>query len=459
MRKREQLRGLPSIDELLTRPSLSDALSRHPRARVVAALRHAVHTARTRLLRGEPRPFEDSDVHEALAELSRPRLRPVLNATGVVLHTNLGRAPLADAAAERVREVARGYSNLEFDLDEGERGSRYAPVIDLLRELTGAESAVVVNNNAAAVLLVLAALCSGREAIVSRGELVEIGGGFRVPDVMRQSGAHLVEVGTTNRTRLSDYEEAITERTGLLVKVHKSNFAQVGFTEEVETAGLAGLASRRGVPLFEDLGSGSLYRLHSPGLTREPTVREVVKAGADVVTFSGDKLLGGPQAGVIVGREELVERIRRHPLNRALRVDKMTVAALEATLELYRDERYAEIPAVRLLEQTPGELRARAQRLQELLAACGVSVRVVETVSQVGGGAMPLAAPSSWACAIEEGDAAALQARLRSASVPIVARVHEDRLLLDVRCLPDTELEQVAASVASTLGPARDKGH
>ncbi|WP_217442022.1 L-seryl-tRNA(Sec) selenium transferase, partial [Myxococcus sp. CA039A] len=370
------MRALPSIEQLLRRPSLEPLLAGVPRARAVSALRLAVERARARLLQGEPRSFEDADVGEALSTLATPGLRPVLNATGVVLHTNLGRAPLAPEAVARVAEVARGYSNLEYDLDEGERGSRYAPVVGLLRQLTGAEDALVVNNCAGAVLLVLAALAGGRECIVSRGELVEIGGGFRVPDVMRQSGAKLVEVGTTNRTRVADYASVVGAETGLLLKVHRSNFAVVGFTEEASVAELSALGRQRGVPVFQDLGSGALVPMVGEGLSQEPTVPGVVAAGADVVAFSGDKLLGGPQAGVVVGRSALVSRIKAHPLTRALRVDKLTVAALEATLELYRDGRPEAVPTYRLLAQSSEELRARALRLQALLAEQGVSARV-----------------------------------------------------------------------------------
>ncbi|TQF08953.1 L-seryl-tRNA(Sec) selenium transferase, partial [Myxococcus llanfairpwllgwyngyllgogerychwyrndrobwllllantysiliogogogochensis] len=374
--KNALLRALPSIEQLLRRPSLEPLLAGVPRARAVSALRLAVERARARLLQGEPRSFEDADVGEALSTLATPGLRPVLNATGVVLHTNLGRAPLAPEAVARVAEVARGYSNLEYDLDEGERGSRYAPVVGLLRQLTGAEDALVVNNCAGAVLLVLAALAGGRECIVSRGELVEIGGGFRVPDVMRQSGAKLVEVGTTNRTRVADYASVVGAETGLLLKVHRSNFAVVGFTEEASVAELSALGRQRGVPVFQDLGSGALVPMAGEGLSQEPTVPGVVAAGADVVAFSGDKLLGGPQAGVVVGRSALVSRIKAHPLTRALRVDKLTVAALEATLELYRDGRPEAVPTYRLLAQSSEELRARALRLQALLAEQGVSARV-----------------------------------------------------------------------------------
>jgi L-seryl-tRNA(Ser) seleniumtransferase len=346
--------------------------------------------------------------------------------------------------------VARGYSNLEYDLDEGERGSRYAPVIGLLTELTGAEDAIVVNNCAGAVLLVLAALAEGKECIVSRGELVEIGGGFRVPDVMRQSGARLVEVGTTNRTRRADYEAAITPETGLLVKVHRSNFAMVGFTEEAGVAELVALGRAHGVPVFQDLGSGALWPLEGEGLSAELTVQRALEAGADVVAFSGDKLLGGPQAGIIVGRKALLALIKAHPLTRALRVDKMTVAALEATLELYRDGRPEAIPGWRLLSQRPEELRARAERLQALLVAQDLQARVAAVSGQVGGGAMPLAQLPSFACVLKLGEPDVFLERLRGAEMPVIGRIMDGEVVLDVRCLADEELGLVAKAVAGT---------
>ena len=447
--KNALLRGLPSIEQLLRRPSLELLLSGVPRARAVAALRLAVDRVRARLLRGEARPFDDADVRDALGTLATPNLRPVLNATGVVLHTNLGRAPLAPEAVARVAAVARGYSNLEYDLDEGERGSRYAPLVGLLRSLTGAEDALVVNNCAGAALLVLAALASGRECVVSRGELVEIGGGFRVPDVMRQSGAKLVEVGTTNRTRLSDYASAVGPDTGLLVKVHRSNFALVGFTEEVDVAELAKLGRERGVPVFQDLGSGALVPLEGEGLTQEPTVPQVVAAGADVIAFSGDKLLGGPQAGIVVGRSALLSRIKAHPLTRALRVDKMTVAALEATLELYRDGQASAVPTFRLLAQGPEVLRTRALRLQALLAERGVRARVEGVVGQVGGGAMPLARLPSFACILNLEAPETFLNRLRGGDVPVIGRIADGEGVLDVRCLAEEELQGVADAVAA----------
>ena len=446
-----RLRALPAIDELLRRPSLATVLAALPRGLAVEACREAVAIARRRVLAGEAQGFAEGDVATAAGRLATPRLRPVLNATGVVLHTNLGRAPLPQRALARVMATAGGYTNLELDLATGERGSRYAPVAELLTSLTGAEAALVVNNCAAAALLVLTALARGREVIVSRGELVEIGGGFRVPEVMAQSGATLVEVGTTNRTRLADYQRALSPATGLLTKIHQSNFAIVGFTEAVEVRALAALGRERGVPVFVDLGSGALQALAGEGLTAEPTVRGVVEAGADVVAFSGDKLLGGPQAGVIVGRAEIIARLEKHPLTRALRVDKLTVAALEATLELYRDDLAdAEVPVRAMLQVTPSALAARAQRLQALLAAQGVAGRVIETVGQVGGGSLPLAQPPSFAVAVP-GRVEALSAALRAGTPAVVARVIDEALVLDVRCVPDEALEGLAHAVASAV--------
>ena len=380
----------------------------------------------------------------------------MLNATGVIVHTNLGRAPLADAALERVREVGRGYSNLEYDLAEGARGSRQDHVADILRRLTGAEAALVVNNNAAAVLLALAALIEPSnslllsrrdEVIVSRGELIEIGDGFRIPDVLERSGARLREVGTTNRTRAADYEAAIGEQTAALLRVHKSNFRVVGFTEQPRVEELARVARRHEIPLVDDLGSGVLQAPLSPSNSlllgdAEPSARDSLAAGADLVTFSGDKLLGGPQAGIVVGRADLVERLRRHPLQRALRADKLTLAALEGTLALYLEpERAArEVPVLRMLGEPVETVRVRAERL-----ASAVGGEVEETTARVGGGALPLAELPSFAAAIEE----ALAAPLREADPPVVGIVRDGRLLLDCRTLCDDELDEVAAAVTA----------
>jgi L-seryl-tRNA(Ser) seleniumtransferase len=350
----------------------------------------------------------------------------------VIVHTNLGRAPLAEEALAQVVEAARGYSNLELDLRDGVRGSRQDHVAPILRRLTGAEAAIVVNNNAAAMLLALAALAEGREVIVSRGELIEIGDGFRIPDVLTRSGARLVEVGTTNRTRAADYEAAVGPDTALVLRVHQSNFRVVGFTEQPRLEELAAVARRHALPLLDDLGSGVLTEL--PG---EPSARESLAAGADLVCFSGDKLLGGPQAGIVVGRAELVERLRRHPLHRAVRADKLTLAALEGTLRVYLDapER---IPVLRMLEENVEVVRARAERLASLVGGT-----VEETVGRVGGGALPLAELPSFACAVEE----SLAGLLRGGAPPVVGIVRDGRLLLDCRTLGDDEIDEVAAAV------------
>jgi L-seryl-tRNA(Ser) seleniumtransferase len=426
-----ELRDLPSVDELLRDDRLADAA----RPLVVEAARSALEGAREAIRAGT----EPGDVVErVLAELAAvraPSLRRVLNATGVIVHTNLGRAPLADAALERVVEVGRGYSNLEYDLGAGARGSRQDHVQALLRRLTGAEAALVVNNNAAAVLLALAALAEGREVLVSRGELLEIGDGFRIPEVLARSGARLVEVGTTNRTRAADYERAAGPDTALLLRVHQSNFRVVGFTELPRLEELAAVARRHEIPLVDDLGSGALAA--NALLAGEPAAKESLAAGADLVCFSGDKLLGGPQAGIVVGRAELVERLRRHPLQRALRADKLSLAALEGTLGLSLDDA-TRIPALRMLDESAEHVRARAERL-----AAAVGGEVEATVARVGGGALPLAELESWACALEE----SLAAPLREGEPPVIGIVRDGRLLLDCRTLTDAEADEVAAAV------------
>jgi L-seryl-tRNA(Ser) seleniumtransferase len=372
-----------------------------------------------------------------LASARRPALRRVLTATGVIVHTNLGRAPLPAAALERITDTARGYSNLEYDLAAGERGSRQDHVTAILNRLTGAESAIVVNNNAGAMLLALAALAEGREVLVSRGELIEIGDGFRIPDVLARSGARLVEVGTTNRTRASDYETSVREETALVLRVHQSNFRVVGFTELPSLTDVAAVARAHALPLLDDLGSGALL-----DLSDEPTVRASLAGGADLVCFSGDKLLGGPQAGIVVGRADLIEKLRRHPLHRALRIDKLSLAALEGTLQLYLDPARAtrEVPVLRMLHEDAAIVRERAERL-----ASTTGGEVEETVARVGGGALPLAELPSFACAIEE----SLAAPLRNQDPPVVGIVRDGRLLLDCRTLADDELADVAAAVSA----------
>jgi len=449
------LRELPSVDEVLRGEACATLLVRSPRWAVAQAVRDAVAEARARLRGSQPAALEldEAALSRRVAGLLAPSLRRVLNATGVVLHTNLGRAPLAAAAIERVRQVASGYANLEYSLSERRRGSRHDHVQDLLVSLCGAEAGVVVNNNAAAVLLSLAALAAGREVVVSRGELVEIGGSFRIPDVMRASGARLVEVGTTNKTHARDYREAITSETALLLKVHRSNFALIGFTAEVGVAELVAIGRERDVPTMVDLGSGSLVDLASLSLPVEPTAPDVVREGADLVTFSGDKLLGGPQAGILVGKAELCERVRQHPLMRAMRPDKMTLAALEATLELYRDGLAAEVPVMRMLSATAEHLHRRAEELCALVrrAAPGLRCEVTEVTSQVGGGALPLAAPRSFAVAVsgEKHSAEDIEGALRAADPAVVARIDEGRVLLDVRCLYDHDLVEVARATGS----------
>ncbi len=431
------LRDLPSVDRLLA----DERLAGEPHGLLLDIARSVLERARAEIRAGrEPGPLVDAVLSE-LADARRPSLRRVLNATGVLVHTNLGRAPLAEAALARVVEVGAGYSNLEYDLEGGKRGSRQDHLGSLLRRLTGAEAALVVNNNAAAVLLALAALAEGREVVVSRGELIEIGDGFRIPEVLARSGARLVEVGTTNRTRAADYERAIGPETAVLLRVHQSNFRVVGFSEQPELAELAEVSRRHGVTLVDDLGSGALGRVGG-----EPTPAESLRAGADLVCFSGDKLLGGPQAGILVGREDLVERLRRHPLQRALRADKLTLAGLEGTLSLaLSPETRDEIPVLRMLHEPIERVRGRAERLADL-----VDGEVEDTVGRVGGGALPLAELPSAACAVEEGLAEAL----RLGSPPVIAVVRDGRTLLDCRTLTDAEIDEVAAAVSAAR--ARD---
>jgi L-seryl-tRNA(Ser) seleniumtransferase len=439
-------RELPSVDRLLREPALRDLP--HDLARDAA--RDVLDQAR-REARNGSFAYNADDlpllVARRVEQLTAPRLRPVLNATGVIVHTNLGRAPLSSSALAAARRAAEGYSNLEYALDRGERGSRHTLVTDLLERLTGTEDALVANNNAAAVLLVLTALGQDREAIISRGQLVEIGGGFRIPDVMQQSGAHLVEVGTTNRTYAEDFEAAITERTALLMRVHASNFLQVGFIHHASLEELVAVGKRHGVHVVDDLGSGSLIDTSRFGLAAEPMVQHSVAAGATVTTFSGDKLLGGPQAGIIVGHAAVVARLRRHPLMRAIRPDKLTLAALEATLAHYlRGEAEHEVPVWRMIAATSEALRSRATALAARLGAT-----VEETRSAVGGGSLPGQTQPSWAIAFEPGGADALAARLRGGDPAVIGRIESDRLLLDLRAVLPEQDELLEASVRAVL--------
>ena len=442
-----QLRRLPSVDRLLTSPSLRPLLATYGRILVARHCRSLLETLRT-TIRADERPSDLSETH-LLAELearlvvdAEPALRRVVNATGTILHTNLGRALLPESVVAAIALAAANPVNLEYDLEEGSRGRREEAIAGLLRELTGAESGTVVNNNAAAVFMVLNTLASGREVIVSRGELVEIGGSFRLPDIMARSGAILREVGTTNRTHPADYEQAINERTGLLLKVHPSNYRIAGFTSSVSLADLVGIGRRRSVPVMEDLGSGALVDLARYGLPKEPVVSESIDAGADVVTFSGDKLLGGPQAGLIVGRAALIAEVARNPLHRAVRCGKLTIAGMEAVLRLYRQGAaiHETLPALRALARPLGEIETMGgsvvPRIEQVLGS-DFTVALKESQCQVGSGALPSEEIPSRAIAISHATLSpgAIAARFRAATPPIIGRVSDGRFLLDLRAI------------------------
>ncbi len=459
------LRALPKTDDVLVAPELADTLAGTPRAVLLDAVREAIEDARVRLLAGEEFSPDVSEIardaagRAALA--SRPSLRRVINATGIIVHTNLGRSVLSERAASAVQEVASGYSTLEYDVAGGQRGSRHVHVESLLCRLTGAEAAMAVNNNAAAVMLGIAALARGKEAVVSRGQLVEIGGSFRIPDIMRESGATMVEVGTTNKTHLSDYERALTPDTGLFLKVHSSNYRVVGFTGEVTLEELVALGAPHGIPIMEDQGSGVLFDLRPFGLPEEPTVAESIAAGAALVTASGDKLLGGPQAGLICGRHDVIARLKKHPMARALRLDKMTLAALEATLFACLDETRAlrEIPTLRMLTTPVAEVRTRAEALAvRMRDTLGDRAQVVciDEIARAGGGSLPLAEIATVAVAVAPAtvSVAELEERLRTEGEPsIVARVKDGRLLIDPRTLlSPAEEDVVVARLGEVLG-------
>jgi L-seryl-tRNA(Ser) seleniumtransferase len=447
----KQLQKIPKVDKVLEWEGTKALLSAYPRPVVVKAVRTVLEGVRSRVLGGEAAAGEFAEkaliglITGELAESNALKLKRLVNGTGIVIHTNLGRSPLPQSVRKALDEVAFGYSNLEFDLAAGERGSRNAHVEGLICELTGAEAALVVNNNAAAVLLALSSLARGKEVIVSRGELVEIGGSFRIPDVMSQSGAVLKEVGTTNRTHPRDYSGAVTPETGLFLKIHCSNFAVIGFTAEVSAAQLAALGRERSIPVMADVGSGNLADLSKLLGCDEPTVQEFVRAGVDVITFSGDKLLGGPQAGIIVGRKELLEPMKKHPLLRAVRIDKMTLAALEGTLQLYRDERraLAEIPTLRMLTASAGELSQRAKTLLRRLRSAvppAVKLALIKGFSQAGGGSLPLLElPTTLLSVLVDGlTAQDIEITLRSSPVPVIGRIAKGTYLLDPRTIqPD----------------------
>jgi len=455
----EKLRQIPKVDQILSEEAVRPYLERFSKKLVLKSIRKSLDEVRSDLKEGRLQELSREvllgRILENLKHDIRPSLRRVINATGVILHTNLGRAPLCERALERLLEVGRFYSNLEYDLREGRRGHRYTHVEDLLRELTGAEAATVVNNNAGAVLLALNTLAEGKEVIVSRGELVEIGGSFRIPEVMSKSGAVLKEVGTTNRTHLYDYERAIGPNTALLLKVHTSNYKILGFTSEVSLEELVNLGRKYNLLVMMDLGSGLLLDLSAWGLRDEPTVKGALQAGADVVTFSGDKLLGGPQAGIILGRKDLIELIRKNPLSRALRVDKFTLSALEGTLLTYLDEdkAFKEIPHLRMITFSLTELKRRALKLKKLItrmAPQGLRVQIVQERSKIGGGSFPLSELPSWALAIRHDhiEVEKMEERLRQWEPPIIVRVSEGYLLMDMRTLFEEDLPIIAEALA-----------
>ncbi|MBT0663644.1 L-seryl-tRNA(Sec) selenium transferase [Geobacter pelophilus] len=461
----KELSRIPKVDKLLTWPPIISLLVDHPRPLVMQAIRGTLDRLRLDSVNGVlPHNINEEQlaslVQEELGRLSASSLRPVINGTGVVIHTNLGRSLLSRSACEQIAAVAGRYSNLEIDIETGERGERYSHVESLLCELTGAEAAIVVNNNAAAVLLALSGMAAGREVVVSRGELVEIGGAFRIPDVMRQSGGILREVGATNRTHLKDYQAALSAETALLLKVHTSNFAVVGFTAEVTVAGLVDLGRRHGIPVMADIGSGSLLDLAPYGVLGETTISDYVSSGADIITCSGDKMLGGPQAGIILGKKPIMDKLRRHPLLRAIRIDKLTLAGLEATLRLYRDERQAlaEIPTLRMLTSQPAELRKRGQswlrRLRGKIPS-SVALSLHEGSSQVGGGALPLLNLPTWLIAVtaEHLSAQQIDQSLRKGRVPVLGRIYRDRYLLDLRTLQDEDFPHLIEALQLLVEP------
>lgn len=463
------LRKLPGVDHLLELWDKKQPIEDIPRTVLVRSIRTTIDLLRMRILVDDELLDETMFSNNQLLQLATQavnksmkfNLKRVINATGVVVHTNLGRSLLPESVARHVAEISSHYSNLEFDLERGSRGSRYSCVEEILCEISGAEAALVVNNNAGAVFLSLETLAKGKEVIVSRGELVEIGGSFRLPEVMARSGAKLVEIGTTNRTHLSDYEGAVCDETALLLKVHTSNYSLVGFTAEVPLKDLVALGAKYNIPVMNDLGSGSFVDFSEYGLMKEPTVQETVAAGADLVTFSGDKMLGGPQAGIIVGRKDVLEHIKKSPITRALRIDKMTLAALEATLHLYRDESKAvlAIPTLNMLTLSPRIIANRAKRLQNRLKKLGnekLEAVIKNASSKVGGGALPLAELPTKCVGIEIKGLSAnrIERLMLDATPPIIGRIENDLFVMDVRTIQDEEIAIIASTFKKILAEA-----
>lgn len=463
MNKQKLLASLPSVDEILKSDKGLAWQETFPRRYVLKAIREIIEEKRQAILRDELKEISPEsllpDIQNRIERLSSFSLKPVINATGVVIHTNLGRSVLSEEILENVKKVACGYSNLEYDLEKGERGKRYSHIQRLLNEITGAESSLIVNNNAAAVFVCLSALAKGKEVIVSRGELVEIGGSFRVPDVMASSGAILKEVGTTNKTHLYDYESAINENTALLLKVHQSNFRTIGFTKQIEIDELVTLGRKHNIPVMFDLGSGCLIDLKPYGVHIEPTVQDIVKSGCDIVTFSCDKLLGGPQGGVIVGKTELIEKIAKNPLMRAVRIDKLTLSAFEAVLMHYLDEEKAkkEIPTLKMLLQDVNEIKDRAKRiamrLRREVKEDIANIEVIADSSQSGGGALPEIEFKTYVVAIKPKKLSVnkLEERFRHGNPPIIARIKEDALIIDARTVRNREIEVLVKRIEGAL--------
>jgi len=464
--QKEALRNLPAVDHVLELSKFDPFFKEVPRSVLIRSIRSDLDNRRRQIIEQDPAHIDElladaavvTGVKDLVRQAQSLNLRKTVNATGIVIHTNLGRSLLAETAIEHLCAVGRRYSNLEFDLEKGRRGSRYANVEDLICEISGAEAAMAVNNCAGAVLLALETMAAGKKVIISRGELVEIGGSFRIPDVMAKSGGILCEVGTTNRTHLRDYENAIDEQCALLLKVHQSNYSVVGFSAEVSLKELVALGQKHQIPVMEDLGSGTFIDFSRYGLLKEPTVQESVSAGVDIITFSGDKLLGGPQAGLVVGKKTCVDRIKKNPITRALRIDKLTLAALESTLRLYRDEETAvqAIPTLRMMLQPIATLEEKAGRLKKMLESSGCSrltVASLDIVSRPGGGTLPLLElPSKGLGITVDGlSANAIEKSLRLSSPPIIGRIEDDKYVMDMRTLQDDELEIIRSAIETLL--------
>ena len=471
MEKRNLFSLIPKVDEILKEPLMTRLLDKLPRVIVVDSIREEIQLLREDIKNNF---ITEKNIDKRIEKLpsliekrankkNRFKLRKVINGTGVVIHTNLGRSPIDEEIMKNVFEISSNYSNLEFDLESGKRGSRYSHLEKILSDITGAEAAMVVNNNAAAVMLVLSTLAKEKEVIVSRGELIEIGGSFRVPEVMEQSGAILVDVGTTNKTHIWDYEKAINEETGVFLKVHTSNYRILGFTSSVSIEELYELKNKYNIPLVEDLGSGVLIDLSKYGLEYEPTVQDSIKKGVDIVTFSGDKLLGGPQAGIIVGKREYIDEMKKNPLTRAIRVDKFTISALEATLKLYLDEEgmKKKVPTIKMLTLSQEELENKANILKEKLK-CNINdknigIGIVDDYSEVGGGSLPLEKlPTKCICiSLKDLSVSKFEKSLRNFKTPIITRVYKDKIYIDMRTIKESDFDTIVKGVLETLNEVK----